>query len=327
MSMWWSAVGAIVTLTLSLLMAPLAVEAPPAHVPRLGVLAVEGGTVTPERVQAEFREALRERGYIEGQNILVDYRWVTAGQTDRLNALAVELVHLPVDLIVALPTPAAHAAKRATLAIPIVFNAGDPVGTGLVASLARPGGNATGVGGITAELGGKCLDLLRELLPTVTHVAALVHATDPFAQPFLEQIEAGARSSGVRIHLVVVRGAEEFDGAFAAMVHAQVGAVIIQPILATPRAATLAMQHHLPAITSSDLFAEAGGLMTYTSNRASRWRSTATYVDKILKGAKPADLPVERPSKFDLVINLKTAQALGLTIPPALLFQADRVIQ
>src|SRR6516162_7550226 len=158
MIMWWSTVGTLVALTLSVLAAPGAVQAQPAKVPRVGVLAVEdSGAATPERVQAEFREALRERGYVEGQNILVEYRGVTAGQTDRLNALAVELVHLPVDLLVALPTPAAHAAKRATLVIPIVFNAGDPVGTGLVASLARPGGNATGVGGIAAELGGKCL--------------------------------------------------------------------------------------------------------------------------------------------------------------------------
>jgi putative ABC transport system substrate-binding protein len=326
--MWWSAGGVIVSLILSLLMAPLAVEAQPAHVPRLGVLGVAGDLAsTPERLQTEFREALRERGYVEGQNVLVDYRWVTAGQTDLLNDLAVELVRLKVDLIVAFPTPAVHAAKRATLAIPIVFNAGDPVGTGLVASLARPGGNVTGVGGIAAELGGKCFDLLRELLPTVTHVAALVHATDPFARPFLEHIESAARRVGVRIQPVVVRGAEEFDGAFAAMAQEGVGAVIVQPILATPRAAALAVQHHLPTIALSEPFVEAGGLMTYASNRAGRWRSMATYVDKILKGAKPADLPVERPIKFDLVINLTTAQALGLTIPPALLFQADKVIQ
>ena len=177
-------------------------------------------------------------------------RWAMAGQTERLNDLAGELVRLPVDLIVASPTPAAHAAKRATATIPIVFNAGDPVGTGLVASLARPGGNATGIGGIGAEIGGKCLELLRALLPTVTHIAALVHATDPFAQPFLEHIESAARSLGVRIQPVVVRGAEEFDEAFAAMVQERAGAVIVQSILATPRAAALAVQHHLPAISA-----------------------------------------------------------------------------
>jgi putative ABC transport system substrate-binding protein len=239
----------------------------------------------------------------------------------------VELVQLPVDLLVAVNTPAAHAAKRATTALPIVFSAGDPVGTGLVASLARPGGNITGVGGSAVELGGKCLELLQELLPTLTRVAALVHATDPFARSFLAHIESAAQSLGVQVQPVVVRGAEEFDGAFMAMMQEEAGAVIIQPLLATPHAAALAVQHHLPAMSLPPTFAEAGGLMTYASNRAENWRGIATYVDKILKGTKPADLPVLRAMKFDLVINLKTAQSLGITIPPSLLFQADRVIQ
>jgi putative ABC transport system substrate-binding protein len=203
---------------------------------------VEGRpAASPERFRAEFREALRESGYVEGQNVPVDYRWVTAGQTDLLNDLAVELVRLQVDLIVASPTPAAQAAKRATATIPIVFNAGDPVGTGLVTSLARPGGNATGIGGTGAELGSKYLELLRDLLPTVTHVAALVHATDPFARPFLEHIESAARNLGVRIQPVVVWGAEEFDVAFGAIATEGAGAVIVQSILATPRAAALAV--------------------------------------------------------------------------------------
>jgi ABC-type uncharacterized transport system substrate-binding protein len=181
--------------------------------------------------QAEFREALRERGYVEGQTLRVDYRWVAAGQADRLNDLAAELVRLPVDLIVAVSTPAAQAAKRAALTIPIVFIAGDPVGTGLVASLARPGGHVTGVSGIGAEIGGKCLELLRELVPAVTQVAVLVHATDPFARPFLEDIQAAAEPLGVRIHPVTVQGEEEFDGAFTAMVQEGVGAVIVQLLL------------------------------------------------------------------------------------------------
>jgi putative tryptophan/tyrosine transport system substrate-binding protein len=328
MIMWWNAVGGIVVFTLSLLGAPRAVEAQPVPMPRIGVLAVESGMAsTLERLQAEFREALRERGYVEGYNVLVDYRWVTAGQTDRLNDFAVEFVHRKVDLIVAVSTTAVHAVKRATTAIPIVMFAGDPVGTGLVVSLARPGGNITGIAALTAEIGGKCLELLRELLPTVTHVTVLVHATDPFARPFLEHIESAARSRSMRIQPVGVRSVEEFDGAFAAMVHERVDAVIIQPVVATPRAAALAVQHHLPAIAPSEPFAEARGLMTYASNRASNWRSLATYVVKILKDAKPADLPVEQPMKFDLVINLQTAQVLGLTIPPTLLFQADKVIQ
>jgi putative tryptophan/tyrosine transport system substrate-binding protein len=326
--LWWSVLGIMVSLTCSLLTAPLPVAAQAAHVPRIGVLAMEGGMVaTPDRFQAEFREALRERGYVEGQTLRVDYRWVAAGQAERLNDLAAELVRLPVDLIVAVSTPAAQAAKRATRTIPIVFIAGDPVGTGLVASLARPGGHVTGVSGIGAEIGGKCLEFLREIVPALTHVAVLVHATDPFARPFLEDIQAAAQPIGMRIHPVGVQGEEEFDGAFTAMVHAGVEAVIIQLLLATPRAAALAVQHRLPAIATSETFAAAGGLMAYGSTSAWRAQSVVTYVDKILKGAKPADLPVQRPMQFALVLNLKTAQALGLTIPPSLLFQADGVIQ
>jgi putative ABC transport system substrate-binding protein len=322
--MWWRTVGVIVTLTLRLLAAPLAGEAQPAKVPRIGVL---GLVSTPERDQTQFREGLHERGYIEGQSILVDDRWVAAGQADRLNDLAVEFVRLPVDLIVALSTPSVQAAKRATTVLPIVMSAADPVETGLVASLARPGANITGIAAMTTELGGKCVELLRELQPAVPHVAVLVHTTDPFARPFLEHIQAAAGSVGVQVYPVVVRGDEELDGAFRAMVQEGVGAVIVQPILATPRAAALAIQHHLPAIAPRLAFAEVGGLMAYAANRASLWRSVAAYVDKILKGAKPADLPVERPMQFDLVINLKTAQALGITLPPLLLFQAAQVIQ
>jgi putative ABC transport system substrate-binding protein len=264
MIMWWSTVGVLVSLTCSLLASPLPVAAQPAHVPRIGVLAIEGGLVaTPDRFQAEFRAALRERGYVEGQTIRVDYRWVAPGQGDRLNDLAAELVRLPVDLIVAVSTPAAQAAKRATSALPIVFFAGDPVASGLVASVARPGGHVTGVTGIGAEIGGKCLEFLRELVPAVTHVAVLVQATDPFARPFLEDIQATAQPVGVHIHPVVVQGEEEFDSAFTAMGHAGVEAVIIQLLLATPRAAALALQHRLPAMATSEAFAAAGGLMTY----------------------------------------------------------------
>ena len=267
---------------------------------------------------------MRERGYVEGQTILIDYRWVAAGQTERLNDLAVELVRLSVDLIVAFNTPAAQAAKRATTAIPIVFSAATPWAPAWSRAWRARAGTSRGSG--ASQLGGKCLELLRELLPTMTHVAALVHATDPFARPFLEDIESAAQSVGVRIQPVVVQGAEEFDGAFTAMVHEGAGAVIIQPILATSRVAALAVQHHLPAISPTPTFAEAGGLMTMLPIV----RSPAGPRDirgQILKGAKPADLPVERPMKFDLVINLKTVKALGLTIPPALLFQADKVIQ
>jgi putative ABC transport system substrate-binding protein len=322
--MWWSTIWVMVTLTLRILAAPLAGEAQPANVPRIGVL---GLVSTPERDQAQFQAGLRERGDVEGQNILVDYRGVAAGQAERLSDLAAEFVRLPVDRIVALSTPSVQAAKRATPAIPIVMIAGDPVATGLVTSLARPGGNITGIAAMTAELGGKCFGLLRELLPAVPHVAVLLHATDPFAQPFLENIESAARSVGVSIQRVVVRGDAALEGAFTAMVNERAGAVLVQPILATQRAADLAVQHHLPAIAPRLAFAEVGGLMASAASRASDWRPVATSVDKILKGAKPADLPVEQPTQFELVLNLKTAQALGITIPPLLLFQATQVIQ
>jgi putative ABC transport system substrate-binding protein len=315
----------MLTLTLGLLVVPLAAEAQQqTHVPHIGVLV---SIPTPELFQEQFREGLRELGYTEGQNIHVDYRWAAARQVERLNDLAAELVHLKVDLIVALYTPSAHAAKRATTAIPIAILSGDPLGSGLVPSLAHPDGNITGLSVLTTDLGGKCLELLRELLPAVTSVAALVHTTDPFAKPFLENIQATARSVGVQIHPVVVQGDEELDGAFAAMVTARAGAVIIQPNLATQRAADLAVQHHLPAMSLWRAFANAGGLMSYGANEEAAYRRIAVYVDRMLKGAKPADLPVEQPTKFEFVINLKTAKTLGLTIPPMLLFQADEVIR
>ena len=323
--MWGSSVVVIVTFTLSILVAPLAVEAQqPAHVPSIGVLL---SIPMPALFQERFREGLRDLGYTEGQNILVDYRSAAPTQVDRLNDLAAEFVQRKVDIIVALYTPSAQAAKRATTEIPVVIISGDPLGTGLVASLAHPGGNVTGVSAMTTESGGKCLELLRDLLPAVTHVAALVHPTDPFARPFLEQIQSDARGIGVQIQPVVARGDEDLDEAFAAMVTAGAGAVIIQPNLATPRAAALAMQHHLPTVSLSRAFAYTGLLMSYGGSEAEAYRQTTVYVDRILKGAKPADLPVEQPVKFELVINLKTAKALGLTIPPTLLFQADEVIK
>ena len=319
------AIALIMTLTLAILVAPLAAEAQqPTKVPQIGVLS---SIPNPELFQERFREGLRALGYTEGQNIRVDYRWAAARQIDRLNDLAAELVRLQVDLIVALYTPSAHAAKRATTSLPIAILSGDPLGAGLVTSLARPEGNITGLSVLGADLGGKCLELLREVLPAVTHVAALVHATDPFAKPFLENMQSAARSLGVQIHPLVVQGDEDLHEAFTAMVTARAGAVIIQPNLATPLAVDLAGQHHLPSISLWRAFAHAGGLMSYGANEEAAYRRIAVYVDRILKGAKPADLPVEQPTQFELVLNLKTAQALGLTIPPTLLFQADEVIR
>jgi putative tryptophan/tyrosine transport system substrate-binding protein len=233
-----STLSFILTLTLGCLMAPLfaptvvAAAQQPTKVPYIGVLL---SIPTPELFRERFREGLRELGYTEGQNIRVEYRLAAARQVDRLNDLAAELVRLKVDIIVALYAPSAHAAKRATTTIPIVMLSGDPVGAGLVASLAHPGGNITGLSVLSTDIGGKCLELLRELLPTMIHVAALVHTTDPFAKPFLENIQSTARSFGVQIHPVVVQGDEDLDKAFTTMVTAQAGAVIIQPNLATPR--------------------------------------------------------------------------------------------
>jgi ABC-type uncharacterized transport system substrate-binding protein len=310
-----------------LLAAPLAAGAQQAKVSRIGVLL---GLASPEHAQAGFREGLRELGYVDGQNILVEYR-SAVGQMDRLTDLAADLVRLKVDIIVADGTLATQAAKRATAEIPIVMaRVGDPVGTGLIATLARPGGNVTGVSSATADLGGKLLELIREVRPAMTRVAVLAHASDPFARPFVEQIQSAASRVGVRIQRVVVRGAEEFDGAFAAMVKERAGGVVVQPILATKRAADLALKHRLPSITTGvgvKTFPEFGGLMSYGANPEEFYRRAAVYVDKILKGARPADLAVEQPTKFELVINLKTAKALGLTIPPALRLRVNQVVE
>ncbi len=317
----------LVALGAGVLTAPFAVEAQPGKVPRIGVLVL----INLERAQASFREGLREVGFVEGQNILVEYR-SAAGQVDRLTDLVADLVRLKVDVIVAQSTPSVWAAKRATTGIPIVMapagNVDSVVETGLVETLRRPGGNVTGL--TNATLSGKLLELIRETRPAMTRVAVLAHATDPVARPMLARIKAAAGSVGVRMQAVVVRGAEEFDGAFAAMVKGRADAVIVQPILATKRAADLALKHRLPSITSGvslRAFPELGGLMSYGGNSADDYRRAAVYVNKILKGAKPADLPVEQSTKFDLVINLKTAKALGIKIPQSILLRATEVIE
>jgi putative tryptophan/tyrosine transport system substrate-binding protein len=284
---------------------------------------------TTEAIREALRLGLRDHGYVEGKNILVEWR-AAEGPNDRVSALAQELVRLKVDLIVATPTPAVRAAKNATSTIPIVMApAGDPVGTGLVASLARPEGNITGVTTIATELGGKLLELIKEVRPAVSRVAVLVDA-NPFARPFQDQIQSAAGSVGVRIQPVVIRGAEGIDGAFEAMVKERAGAVIIQPLYATKHVADLAVKHRLISITTgitASTFPQLGGLMSYGSNPANTYRQATVFVDKLLKGAKPADLPVEQPTNFELVINRKTAKALGITIPRSMLLRTDRVIE
>jgi putative ABC transport system substrate-binding protein len=245
----------------------------------------------------------------------------------RLPELAAELARLNVDLIVTWFTPAALAAKAATRDTPIVMAlAGDPVANGLVDSLNRPGGNVTGMSGVNAELGGKSVELIRDMLPSTHRIVALANAPDPFSKPFLEQIEAGGRATGIVIDSKMLR-AEELEAAFADMGKERPDAVIVQPSLPAKRVAELAAKYRIPAVSTLGPFAELGGLMSYAPVLAYLYRRAAVYVDKILKGAKPGDLPVEQPTQFELIINMKTAKALGLTMPSSLLARADEVIE
>jgi putative ABC transport system substrate-binding protein len=305
--------------------APLVGEAQQAKVPRIGVLVA--GNPDPGPFWRLFQEGLRGLGYIEGQNILFEFR-SAGGKVNLLPDLAAELVRLKVDIIVVWQTPTARAARQATDEIPIVMaDVGDPVGTGLVASLARPGGNVTGLAGVTAELAGKSVELIRAMMPSAIRVAVLLNSTDPFRKPFLEQIQLASRTLGVSIQPIMIGGGEELDIAFARMSKERIDAVIVQPSLPTKRAAELALKHRLAAVSVPRWFAEEGGLMSYSAKLADLYRQAASYVDKILKGAKPADLPVMQPTTFELVINLKTAKVIGLTIPPSVLARADEVIQ
>jgi ABC-type uncharacterized transport system substrate-binding protein len=304
---------------------PLATHAQQPKVPTIGALVI--GNISPEQFWREFRQGLRDLGYVEGQNIRFEFR-SAEGHLDRLPELAAELVRLKVDIIVTWFTPTALAAKQATHEIPIVMaETGDPVGTGLVASLPRPGGNVTGMAAVTAELAGKTVQLIREMLPAARRVTALANATDPFSKPFLEQIKLGGEATGTTINPVRISSPEEFESAFASMEKDRPDAVIVQPSLPSKRAAELALKHRVPAVSVPRWFAEQGGLMAYSPRYVDLFRKAAVYVDKILKGAKPADLPVEQPTHFDLVFNMKTAKALGLEIPPTLLARADEVIE
>jgi putative ABC transport system substrate-binding protein len=305
---------------------PLAAYAQHPKMPTIGALVI--GNINPEQFWREFRQGLRDLGYIEGQNIRFEFR-SAEGHLDRLAELATELVRLKVDIIVTWFTPTALAAKQATNEIPIVMaETGDPVGTGLVASLPRPGGNVTGIGSATAELAGKSVQLIRDMLPRARRVTALANAADPFSKPFLEQIKLAGEATGTTINPVRISSSEEFETAFASMEKDPPDAVIIQPSLPSKRAAELALKHHVPAVSVPRWFAaEQGGLMSYSAKYVDLFRKAAVYVDKILKGAQPADLPVERPTKFELVINLKTAKALNVTVPPLLLARADEVIE
>jgi putative ABC transport system substrate-binding protein len=302
-----------------------------AKVPRIGFLAV-GSREGRKFMIDSLLEGLRERGYVEGQTILIEYRF-SEDRNDQLPALAGELVARKVDLIVASGTPASFAAKNATNTIPIVMGgiAADPVETGLVASLAHPGGNITGMSIMTAPLGGKRLELLKRTIPRLALVAVFWNPPNPAYGPILKQLEAAAPTLDLRLQRVEVRAPDDFDGAFEAATRMRAGALIApgDPLVANrPKMlADLALKHRMPVIMDNKEFVEAGGFLSLGPDLVDSYRRAATHVDKILKGAKPGDLPMEQPTNFDLAINLKTAQALGLTIPPAVLTQATRVVQ
>jgi putative ABC transport system substrate-binding protein len=314
----------------AVLAAPLAAEAQQAgKVYRVGLLW-ESPAVFPDAIEA-FRQGLRDLGYVEGRTIAIEYRWAE-GKPERMRELAEELVRLKVDVIIAPSSVYVGAAKRATTTIPIIFMShADPIGSGHVASLARPGGNITGLSLMMTETSVKGLELFKEAVPGLARVAVVWDPATPSHEPALKAVEAAGPALGLRIQPVAVRSATEFDGAFSAIVRERAGGVLV---LSTPffiagakRLAELAMTHKLPSLFGPRHHVESGGLMSYSPDRADQWRRGAIYVDKILKGAKPADLPVQQPTKFELVINLKTARALGLTVPPSLLQRADQVIQ
>jgi ABC-type uncharacterized transport system substrate-binding protein len=277
-----------------------------------------------------FRQGLRDLGYVEGQNIVFEWRFAE-GKPDRLPDLVAELLRLKVDVIFARGTSGVQAAKKATTTVPLVTVSGDPVAAGFVASLARPGGNITGLTNFTSELGGKRLELLKEVIPQVSRVAVLWYPDDPLAALRMRETETAAPSLGIKLQPVEVRGPNDFELAFSAMKKERAGAFVIlrAPLIINQlkRVVELAAKNLLPAMYDDRDFTEAGGLMSYGTSIPDLYRRAATYVDKILKGTKPADLPVEQPTKFELIINVKTAKEIGLTIPPNLLARADKVIR
>src|SRR5262249_48683403 len=326
-------VSLVAVLAVSLLAAPLAADAQQmGKVPRIGFLSLTSPSDRPHLLDA-FRQSLRELGWVEGQNTVIDYRYAE-DRVDRLVDLAAELVRLKVDLIIASAgTQVATAAKNATGTIPIVMIAvRDPVGTGLIASLARPGGNVTGVSGSAGlEWVAKQLELLKETVPKVRRVAILSNPANAYHQLAIREVNVAARSLGVQLQLLQARGPNEFDGAFAAMAKERVGAllVLLDVIFNSHRTrlADLAARSRLPAAYGVSESVEAGGLMAYGPSFLDFYRRAAAYVDKILKGAKPGDLPLEQPTNFELVVNMKTAQALGLDNPPSVVWGANQGIR
>jgi len=324
----------ISTKVFALFLTVLLASVVPAHaqqtkkIPRIGFLSP---TSDDSRVEA-FRQGLRELGYTDRQNIAIEYRWAE-GNFERLPQLANELVQLKVDIIVAVVTQASLAAKKATSTIPIVMiGVADPERSDLVASLARPGANITGTSSMTAEIVGKQLELLKETLPKISRVAALWNPANPIFQGIQrKEAETAARALGVQLQIAEARGSEEIDRAFGALSRALARALIIlnDPVFTAERKriAELAAKNRIPSVSGTLEYTEAGGLMAYGPSFPEMYRRAATYVDKILKGAKPADLPVERPTKFEFIVNLKAAKQIRVTIPPNVLARADKVIR
>jgi putative ABC transport system substrate-binding protein len=302
----------------------------PTKIFRIGFLGAASQSATSARIEA-FRNRLRELGYVEGKNIVIESRWAE-GKIERLPELAAELVRLKVDVIVTSSAAPTRAAKEATTTISIVMaNDNDPVGSGHVASLARPGGNVTGLSTLAPELSGKQLELLKEIVPRLTRVAVLGNSTNSGNAQLLKEVELAAKAFKVQLQYLDVLDPKDIEPAFRAASKERAGAVLLlaSPVLFSQRTqiAELAIKNRLPAMYPQSDYMEAGGLMYYGANTADLYRSAATYVDKILKGRTPADLPVEQPMKFEFIVNLKAAKAIGLTIPPNVLVRADKVIR
>ena len=308
---------------------PLAAAAQP-KIPRIGFMGNSTAALEANLLDA-FREGLRELGYEEGRNIVIEYRWAD-GKYDRFPALVAELIAAKVDAIVTAGTPAALAVKKATTTVPLVMVAvGDPVGTGLVPSLARPGGNLTGLSSIAPDLEGKRLQLLREIVPALSHVAMFVNSLNPFHVSSMKQARAAAQAMGIKLQLHDIRKSEDLDDAFAAIRKERPDALLILAdrvfLHNRERMMDFTREQRLPNVNAYKELVEVGGLMSYGPSYEDMHKRAAIYVDKILKGAKPADLPIEQPSKFTFIINLKAAKALGVTVPSQLLGLADQLIE
>jgi putative tryptophan/tyrosine transport system substrate-binding protein len=316
---------------LILAMGTLAQAQQPGKVPRIGYVSGTDDLNNPGPDET-FRQGLRDLGYIEGKNILIEYR-SQEGKADRGPGLVAELIQLKADVLVLVPSPAIRAAKQATKTIPIVMNTtADPVATGLVDSLARPGGNITGVTRITRDLNGKRLELIKDVVPTMSRVGVLLQADSTSGGIHLKEYETAARALKIELQSLGLRGQNpDFEAAFQTAAKGRVSALITITNSLTnfyrKKIAALAIKHRLPSMYERSENVEAGGLMSYSANEAESFRRAAVYVDKILKGARPKDLPVEQPTKFELVINLKTAKQIGLTIPQSVLYRADKVIK